>query len=45
MANVLAQRIELGHLNHQQAMAYVREIQYQTPQTLLGMTPRPPKSR
>jgi hypothetical protein len=45
MANVLAQRIELGHLNHQQAMAYVREIQYQTPQTLLGMTPHPPKSR
>jgi hypothetical protein len=45
MATVLAQHIELGHLNQQQAVAYARQILYQTPQTLLGMTPHPPKSR
>ena len=38
MAKVLAERIELGQFNHRQAVEFAREILYQTPQSLLGMT-------
>jgi hypothetical protein len=45
MANVLAQRIELGQFDRTRALAFAREILYQTPQTLLGMSPRPPTKK
>jgi hypothetical protein len=40
MAKVLAERIELGQFNPGEALAFAREILYQTPQGLLGMSPR-----
>jgi hypothetical protein len=45
MANVLAQRIELGQFDRSRALAFAREILYQSPQTLLGMSPRAPSKK
>jgi hypothetical protein len=45
LANVLAQRIELGQFDKHQAMVYARQILHQTPQTLLGMSPLARKSK
>ena len=40
MANVLAQQIEIGHMNQTQAMEFAREVLYHSPQSLLKMSPR-----
>ena len=40
LAKVLTERIELGHLDREGALAFARATLYQTPQTLLGMRPR-----
>jgi glucuronate isomerase len=40
LARVLAERIELGHLDQQAALEFARAILYESPQTLLGMVPR-----
>jgi glucuronate isomerase len=40
LARVLAERIELGHFDADQALEFARAILYDSPQTLLGMTPR-----
>jgi hypothetical protein len=45
MANVLAQRIELGQFDRGKALAFAREILYEAPQTLLGMSPRAPSKK
>jgi hypothetical protein len=45
LAKVLAERIELGQLEKHSAMAFARQILYQTPQTLLGMSPRPRQAK
>ena len=45
MAKVLAEQIELGHLNQTQAMELCAKILYQSPQTLLGMSPRHEQSK
>jgi hypothetical protein len=45
LANVLGQRIELSQLDKHHVMAFAREILYETPQTLLGMSPRPRQSK
>jgi hypothetical protein len=45
LASVLAQRIELGQFDKHQAMVYARQVLYQTPQTLLGMSPHARKSK
>jgi len=39
MAQVLAQRIKQGQYSREEALAVARAILYETPQTLLGMTP------
>jgi len=41
MARVLAERIELGQLDRSGALEFARAILYETPQSLLGMRPRP----
>jgi hypothetical protein len=41
LAKVLSERIEFGHLELSSAVAFVRAILYETPQTLLRMQPRP----
>ena len=40
LARVLADRIELGQFEPAQALEFARSILYDSPQTLLGMTPR-----
>jgi hypothetical protein len=40
LARVLAERIELGQFDADQALEFARAILYDSPQTLLGMTPR-----
>ncbi len=40
LARVLAERIELGHLDETMAMEFARSVLYDSPQSLLGMTPR-----
>jgi hypothetical protein len=45
MAIVLAQRIELGQFDRGKALAFAREILYEAPQTLLGMSPRAPSKK
>ncbi len=45
LANVLAQRIELHQLDKHQAMAFARQILYEAPQKLLGMSPPVRKSK
>jgi glucuronate isomerase len=40
LARVLAERIELGQFDADQALAFARAILYDSPQTLLRMTPR-----
>lgn len=44
MAQVLAQRIEQGQYTREEALAIARAILFETPQSLLGMTPRHPRS-
>ena len=40
LARVLAERIELGQFDHDEALDFARAILYQSPQSLLGMCPR-----
>jgi glucuronate isomerase len=40
LAKVLTERIELGQLDRDEALAFARATLYQTPQSLLGMRPR-----
>jgi hypothetical protein len=40
LARVLAERIELGHLDEPMALEFARSILYESPRSLLGMTPR-----
>jgi hypothetical protein len=41
LAAVLAQKVDQGQFNRQDAIAVARAILFDSPQTLLGMTPRP----
>jgi glucuronate isomerase len=41
LAQALIERIELGQFDRNQALAFARAILYESPQTLLGMVPRP----
>lgn len=45
LAKVLSERIEMGQFNQRQAVDFAREILYQTPKTLLGMTARARQSK
>ena len=40
LARVLAERIELGHLDEPAALEFARSILYESPRSLLGMSPR-----
>ena len=40
LARVLAERVELGQLDRTMALEFARSILYDSPQTLLGITPR-----
>ena len=40
LARVLAERVELGQFDREQALEFARRILFDSPQTLLGITPR-----
>jgi hypothetical protein len=40
LAQVLADRVELGQLDRPMALEFARSILYDSPQSLLGITPR-----
>jgi hypothetical protein len=42
LARVLAERVELGQLDEPMALEFARSILYDSPQSLLGITPRSP---
>ena len=45
LAHVLAEKISQGQYTHDEAVSIAREILYETPQTLVGMTPEPGKAK
>jgi glucuronate isomerase len=45
LAHVLEQKIQQGQFTHAEALSVAQAILYESPQSLLGMTPREPKER